>query len=84
MSLRHVNQNPRLSGDLPSALEPILREHGFAINQLIPKIATTANLPAANSELDGSYIIEDAGVNDVNLIIYAKGQRYRIDGGAPF
>ena len=49
----------------------------------IPVIAT-ASLPAASATLNGTVIIEDGGTNDVNIIIYAKGQRYRGDGGSPF
>jgi hypothetical protein len=29
-------------------------------------------------------VIEDAGAGDRNLIVYAGGQRFRIDGGAAF
>jgi hypothetical protein len=83
--VRQVNQSPNLgSGDMRNPLTEILRDHGFAINQLIPKLVATASLPAANAALNGTIIFEDAGVNDVNLVIYAKGQRYRIDGGSPF
>jgi hypothetical protein len=34
--------------------------------------------------MDGSVLIEDNGAGDRNLIIYAGGQRFRIDGGAAF
>lgn len=83
--MRQVDQAPNLgSGDIRNKVTEILRDHGFAINQLIPKIVATASLPAANAALNGTFVIEDAGTNDVNLIIYAKGQRYRIDAGSPF
>ncbi len=49
----------------------------------IPVIAT-ASLPAAAAAEDGSIVIEDNGTGDRNLIIYAGGQRFRIDGGAAF
>jgi len=41
------------------------------------EILTTANLPAAGSSQDGRIIIEDAGVNSANLVIYKGGQRFR-------
>lgn len=47
-------------------------------------IVATASLPVAAASQDGRYIIEDAGAGDRNLIIYAGGQRFRIDGGAAF
>lgn len=47
-------------------------------------VITTANLPAAGSTQDGRIVIEDAGVGDRNLIVYAGGQRFRIDGGVAF
>lgn len=49
----------------------------------IPVIAT-ASLPAAAAALNGTIIIEDAGAGDRNIIIYAGGQRFRLDGGANF
>jgi hypothetical protein len=45
-------------------------------------IVLTANLPAAGASRDGLQLIEDGGAGDRNLIIYAGGQRFRIDGGA--
>ncbi len=47
-------------------------------------IIATASLPAAATSRDGTTIIEDAGAGDRNIIIYAGGQRFRIDGGAAF
>jgi hypothetical protein len=47
-------------------------------------VIATGSLPAANALWDGYAIIEDNGVGDRNLIIYAGGQRFRIDGGAAF
>jgi len=44
----------------------------------------TASLPAANASRNGVVLIEQAGANDHNLIIYAGGNRYRVDGGSPF
>jgi len=45
-------------------------------------IVLTASLPAADSSLDGLVLIEDGGTGDRNLIVYAGGQRFRIDGGS--
>lgn len=47
-------------------------------------IIATASLPAAGAAQDGKVIIEDAGAGDRNLIIYAGGQRFRIDGSNAF
>lgn len=49
----------------------------------IPLIAT-GSLPSAGSSNDQRICIEDVGAGDRNLIIYAGGQRFRLDGGAPF
>jgi hypothetical protein len=48
------------------------------------EVAATASLPAAASSMDGGILIEDAGAGDRNIILYAGGERFRIDGGAPF
>lgn len=45
-----------------------------------PAIAT-GSLPAAGAAENGRIIIEDAGAGNRNLIIYAGGERFRIDGG---
>jgi hypothetical protein len=34
--------------------------------------------------MDGTILLEDAGAGDRNLILYAEGQRFRVDGGASF
>lgn len=47
-------------------------------------IFATASLPAAGASADGLLIIEDVGAGDRNLILYAGGERFRIDGGVPF
>ena len=52
--------------------------------RLFGAVVATGSLPAAAAAADGIIIIEDAGAGDRNLIIYAGGQRFRIDGGAPF
>ena len=71
------------------ALPPIINEFGYTINRLIngegsARVVATANLPAAGASMDGAVLIEDAGAGDRNLIIYAGGERFRIDGGAAF
>ena len=61
-----------------------LRSYGGLVadgNQGVDVMAT-ASLPAAGSAQNGRVIIEDAAVGDRNLIIYAGGERFRIDGGA--
>ncbi len=45
-------------------------------------VIATGSLPTAGAQQDGRVVIEDAGAGDRNLIIYAGGQRFRIDGGA--
>jgi hypothetical protein len=56
---------------------------GWKIALRSPVIAT-ASLPAAGAANDGRVVIEDNGTGDRNLVIYAGGQRFRIDGGAAF
>ena len=48
------------------------------------QVLATGSLPAAGSGQNGLVVIEDAGAGDRNLVIYAGGQRFRIDGGAAF
>jgi hypothetical protein len=45
-------------------------------------VVVTGSLPIAAAAMDGTLIIEDGGAGDRNLIVYAGGQRFRIDGGA--
>ena len=45
-------------------------------------IVLTASLPAAGASMNGALLIEDGGTGDRNIIIYAGGERFRIDGGA--
>jgi hypothetical protein len=45
-------------------------------------IVLTADLPAAAAANDGLRLIEDGGAGNRNYILYAGGQRFRIDGGA--
>ena len=53
----------------------------YSQNGTIP-IFLRANLPAAAASLDGLVVIDDNGTGDRNLVVYAGGQRFRIDGGA--
>lgn len=48
------------------------------------RTVATASLPAAAAALNGTILLEDAGAGDRNIVIYAEGQRFRIDGGAAF
>lgn len=48
------------------------------------EVVATGSLPAAASAMDGTILIENAGAGDRNVILYAGGQRFRIDGGAAF
>jgi hypothetical protein len=48
------------------------------------QVVLTASLPAASTAMNGTVVIEDAGTGDRNLIVYAGGQRFRIDGGTAF
>jgi hypothetical protein len=52
-------------------------------NDWFPVMAT-ASLPAAGAVMNNRVLIEDNGTGDRNLIMYAGGQRFRIDGGAAF
>lgn len=56
--------------------------NGTTVNKLKTNVIATASLPVAGSTNDGKIIIEDAGAGNRNLIIYAGGERFRIDGGA--
>lgn len=52
--------------------------------RVFTQVIATASLPAAAASMDGALVIEDAGSGDRNLIVYAGGQRFRIDGGTNF
>jgi hypothetical protein len=52
--------------------------------RIFSDVVATGALPAAAAARDGTILIEDAGAGDRNLIIYAGGERFRIDGGAAF
>jgi hypothetical protein len=46
------------------------------------QVVATASLPDAATAEDGRLLIEDAGTGNRNLVFYAGGERFRIDGGA--
>lgn len=59
----------------------------FAANSVagfLTPIIGSGSLPAAGAGENGKIFIEDNGTGDRNLVIYAGGQRFRIDGGAAF
>jgi hypothetical protein len=68
----------------PSGIGAFTRSYGGLIAEGNggTDIVATANLPAAAAAQNGRLIIEDNGTGDRNLIVYAGGQRFRIDGGA--
>jgi len=45
-------------------------------------IVARASLPAAGASQDGLLIVDDNGAGDRNLMLYAGGERFRIDGGS--
>jgi len=47
-------------------------------------VVATADLPVGGAAMDGRILIEDGGAGDRNVIVYAGGQRFRIDGGTAF
>lgn len=59
-----------------------VRLDGQTTNRVHIPVVATASLPAAGATENGSILIEDNGAGDRNVIIYAGGQRFRIDGGA--
>lgn len=64
--LRQVNQNPLLHGDLRRAIEPILREHGFTLNQLIA--ATSAYTPT-NVTTDRSFDADTVAIAELADVV---------------
>jgi hypothetical protein len=54
------------------------------VNGLKVDVVATGSLPAAGASMDGRVLIENVGAGDRNLIIYAGGERFRLDGGATF
>jgi hypothetical protein len=66
----------------PGASVEIIGNPGIPNRRQRADVVATASLPAAAAAEDGRILIEDGGAGDRNLIIYAGGQRFRIDGGA--
>lgn len=52
------------------------------VASLFIPVVPRASLPSAASAADNLVAIDDNGSGDRNLMVYAKGQRFRIDGGA--
>jgi hypothetical protein len=65
------------------ATQPLVENPTLATGRQVTVIAT-ADLPAAGASMNGRIVVEDAGAGDRNIIVYAGGQRFRIDGGANF
>jgi len=65
----------------PSTMDQAYGDPGIYLNLAGPVVAT-ADLPLAGSDMDGRIVIEDGGSGNVNLILYARQQRFRIDGGS--
>ncbi len=61
-----------------------LRDGGANLIETDVGVIATALLPSAATAQNGQIVIEDAGAGDRNLVIYAGGQRFRIDGGSAF
>ena len=52
------------------------------VSEFTIPIIPRASLPAAAAGMNGRVVIDDNGTGDRNLVVYAGGQRFRIDGGA--
>ena len=75
--------NHRVIYDVPSAaVEAHTMINATVSGRMKIPVVLTASLPAAAAAQDNMILIEDGGVGDRNVIIYAGGQRFRIDGGA--
>jgi hypothetical protein len=92
-SLRHVSGNKAMyfanrfddtSGTFKAPTVVAGTPFIFGPESTTAQVLPTASLPSAGTANDGRVVIEDAGTGDRNLIIYAGGQRFRIDGGASF
>lgn len=68
----------------PTALTRLTRSFGTFIGAgTVPHdVVATADLPTGATAQNGRILIEDAGAGDRNIILYAGGERFRIDGGA--
>ena len=56
--------------------------NGTTVYSLKVDVIATGSLPTGAAVQDGRIVIEDAGAGNRNLILYAGGERFRIDGGA--
>lgn len=72
-------------GDIQSIIG-VINDLELALNRWFSRpdlpVVLTANLPTAANARAGLILIEDAGAGAKNLIIYAGGERHRINGGA--
>jgi Pectate lyase superfamily protein len=78
--LINVSTNPNGGGDIVDNATGTLyvNVNGRTRHPVVP----TASLPAAGVLEDGRILIEDGGAGNRNLVFYAGGQRFRVDGGA--
>jgi hypothetical protein len=79
-----VDEAPVLLPDataLSLELSRLLPLIAFRVNRNISEVVATAALPAAGGLDDGSIVVEDTGTG-LNLVVYAKGQRFRFTGTA--
>jgi hypothetical protein len=76
-----IHMRNLLKGGTPRT---VINASRWDIPELGLDVVATASLPAAGASMDGRTLIEDNGAGDRNLIIYAGGERFRIDGGAAF
>lgn len=81
-TLAGTNWIRRLDGN--AIVDPNSTGSGNVQNLLTHGVIATASLPAAAAAQDGRIVIEDNGAGDRNLVVYAGGQRFRIDGGVAF
>ena len=70
------------STGVPLAVSDVTEDQWSEQSVIKASVVATASLPTAAAKEDGRVIIEDGGVGDRNLVIYAGGERFRIDGGA--
>ena len=65
----------------PSTSEQAYGDPAIYLNIAFP-VVLTADLPAAGGDMDGRACIEDAGAGNCNFVFWARGERYKVDGGS--
>jgi len=78
----NFNTIGQLRSSLPDGTPPLQVTSKTKVINLTSEraeILLTASLPAAGSAENGRIMIEDAGANSANLVIYKGGQRFRIN-----